>query len=139
MTQSNQTTITESIMTPITVDKVELDRLIESAMIRHSKTVRVYGCYSSEFINSFLEHLENGFSPQVRTATNLEGEIYMEKPTNVLEKEHLQLTLEVTEKYEKDIASKEERRKEALKKEQDRIRAERDKLAFEDKILNAKD
>jgi hypothetical protein len=140
MTTPNQTIITESIMTPITADKVELASLINSAISRNPTKVTISDHISSVFVDKFLEHLTNGFEPIVQSALFLDrGQVDMDKPAAVLEEEHKKIALKVTEKYEKDIASKEEMRKEALKKEQDRIRAERDKLAFEDKILNAKD
>lgn len=139
MTTSNKSIITESIMTPITVDKAEMERLIKSAIARHPKKITVSDHYFSVFIKMFLEHLANGFEPLVQSAIYLgKGNIDMTKPVDVLEEEHKQLTLKVTKEYEDRIASKEESRKVALKKEQRRIRAERDQQAFEDKILNAK-
>tara|TARA_R110001583_G_scaffold111552_1_gene260662 strand:+ start:2195 stop:2599 length:405 start_codon:yes stop_codon:yes gene_type:complete len=133
MKQSNK-----ELMTPITTDKNELAQKIKGAINSHPTTVEVSEDYSSNFIESLQKHLSEGYLPILDTATNLRGRVEMEKPDDILKAEHNQITLDATKEYDRSVRRKEGLRKIALKKEQDRIRAERNVKELEDELLNTK-
>ena len=133
------TTLDKSILTPIVASEADLERKIRRAKSLHDENVSVYGEYLSHFFEVFLQHIDDGYTPisdsAVNTGTSVR--INMKKPAALLDSEYKKITLKVTEEYEEDIKDKEEKRKQALKREQARIKAEREKRELEDEFLNS--
>jgi hypothetical protein len=130
--------LTSDLLTPITANKEDLERKIQGAKNLHIKTVSVWGEYTSHFFKLFLEHQEKGYVPLPETATNSNSfiKINMTKPDSLLESEYEKITLKVTDEYESSIRHKEKERKQSLKREQDRIRAEMKAKEEEQALLN---
>ncbi|MDO6488673.1 hypothetical protein Q4503_13280 [Colwellia sp. 6_MG-2023] len=133
------TTLDKSILTPIVANEADLAKRIERAINENIKNISVYGEYTIHFFEVFLKRIEEGYTPLVDSATNYGGNIRinMRKPEALLEEEHKKLTLEATKEYEEHIKHKEEKRKQALKREQARIKAEREKRELEDEFLDS--